>query len=217
MNEKGKNTQNSPISAKAQLRQKIVMTATEAFTKHGIKTITMDEVANSVGISKRTLYETFKDKEELLAECLQVQHKEMEEYMTRVALESENVLEIILMFYQKSIEMYHETNSSFFEDLNKYPKLKEETLHQRQENSERTIEIFNKGIGQGIFRDDVNFEIVHLLVREQVNLLLNTDVCSDYPFIDVLESIVFVYMRGISTEKGQKILNDFIKEHKQQK
>ena len=51
------------------------------------------------------------------------------------------------------------------------------------------------------FRSDVNFEIVNLLVREQFDVLLNTDICNEYPFIEVYESIMFTYIRGISTEK----------------
>ena len=53
-------------SQKAELRERIIMTATEAFTLKGIKCITMDDIAAALGISKRTLYEVFADKESLL-------------------------------------------------------------------------------------------------------------------------------------------------------
>ena len=74
-----------------------------------------------------------------------------------------------------------------------------------------------KGIEQGIFRSDVNFEIINLLVREQGNILMNTNLRSAYSFVEVYESIMFVYMRGISTERGQEILENFIKEYRSQK
>ena len=57
-------------SQKAELRERIIMTATEAFTLKGIKCITMDDIAAALGISKRTLYEVFADKESLLKECI---------------------------------------------------------------------------------------------------------------------------------------------------
>ena len=61
-------------SQKAELRERIIMTATEAFTLKGIKCITMDDIAAALGISKRTLYEVFADKESLLKECIPVSY-----------------------------------------------------------------------------------------------------------------------------------------------
>lgn len=204
-------------TSRAGLRERIIATAIEAFTKNGIKNITMDDIANKLSISKRTLYETFRDKETLLVECVARQQKEVEDYTGQVLLESENVLEVLLKFYKKSLEIYHQTNRRFFEDMNKYPKVKAMVKHNREENSENTVAFFNKGIEQGIFRSDVKFEIMHLLVREQVDMLMSTDLCNAYSFVDVYESIMFVYMRGISTERGQRILEDFIEEYRLQK
>ena len=60
----------------------------------------------------------------------------------------------------------------------------------------------------------MNFAIVNLLVREQFDVLLNTDICNEYPFIEVYESIMFTFLRGISTEKGARVLEDFICEYR---
>lgn len=207
----------SLFSSKAGLRDRIVATAIDAFTKNGIKTITMDDIANRIGISKRTLYETFKDKEDLLVECVDHQNQEMEQFTEQVLRESDNVLEVILKFYQRSIEIFHETSKRFFEDMGKYPRVCDLIKKNRETNSRESVEFFKKGIDQGLFRSDVNFELLHLLIQEQVDLLLNTDLCSAYSFVEVFESIMFVYMRGISTEKGQKILENFITEYRQQK
>ena len=83
-----------------------------------------------------------------------------------------------------------------------------------ESDSEKTMSFFMLGVEQGIFRSDVNFAIVNLLVREQFDVLLNTDVCNEYSFIEVYESIMFTYIRGISTEKGAKVLEDFISEYR---
>ena len=57
-------------SQRVELKDRIIETASEAFTAHGIKSITMDDIAASLGISKRTLYEVFQDKESLLTQCI---------------------------------------------------------------------------------------------------------------------------------------------------
>lgn len=202
---------NDLSSTRIELRERIIDTAIDAFTKYGIKPITMDDIANTLSISKRTLYEIFQDKETLLMECILRRQEEFQEYMEKVADESENVLEVILKFYKMSLEVYHSTNKRFFEDMNKYPKVKEVSRHTREENSEKGIAFFQKGVEQGLFRSDINFQIIHILVREQVDMLMNTDICKDYSFIEVYESIMFTYVRGICTEEGQRILEDFIK------
>lgn len=202
---------------KAELRDRIVHTAMDAFTKNGIKTVTMDDIANSLSISKRTLYEVFKDKEDLLVTCMTQHREQMRDYIMQIEGESENVLEVILKFYQRSIEIYHKTNKRFFEDMNKYPRVNELMREDQDENQAEVIAFFKKGIEQGIFRRDINFEITQTLVRVQVDLMMSTDLCDTYSFIEVFDSIMFIYMRGISTEKGQKILEDFIRDYRKQK
>lgn len=76
--------------------------------------------------------------------------------------------------------------------------------NRQDSDSMKTMSFFKTGVEQGIFRSDVNFAIVNLLVREQFDVLLNTDICNEYPFIEVYESIMFTYIRGISTEKEQR-------------
>ena len=187
-------------SQRVELKDRIIETASEAFTAHGIKSITMDDIAASLGISKRTLYEVFQDKESLLT-----------------LANSKNVLEVILVCYQRSIETFHRTNKRFFEDIKKYPKVHSLLKNYRERDSDSTIEFFKMGIKQGIFRDDVNFAIVNLLVHEQLDLLMNTDICNKYSFLEVYEAIMFTYIRGISTEKGAKVLEDFITEYRKQR
>lgn len=196
------------------LKERIIATATEAFTSNGIKSITMDDIANRLGISKRTLYEVFADKESLLKACILKVQTERDRYLQGVYEQSHNVLEVILAVFQKSIEIFHSTNKRFFEDMKKYPKVYEMMKNSRDSDSEKTMSFFKSGVEQGIFRGDINFAIVNLLVREQFDLLLNTEICKEYPFIEVYESIMFTYIRGIATEKGARVLEEFIQEYR---
>ena len=174
----------------------------------------MDDIAAALGISKRTLYEVFADKESLLKECILQKQAERDKYLQEIYEQSNNVLEVILAVFQKSIEIFHQTNKRFFEDIKKYPKVYAMMKDRSESDPEKTMSFFKSGVEQGIFRADVNFEIVNLLVREQFDVLLNTDICNEYPFIEVYESIMFTYIRGISTEKGAKVLEEFISEYR---
>lgn len=201
-------------NSRPELRERIVETAVEAFTTHGIKCITMDDIATSLGISKRTLYEVFSDKETLLEECILKKQQEADAFLKEVLANSKNVLEVLLKGYQHSIEAFHATNKNFFEDIKKYPKAYELLTRRRDQDSEETVNFFKEGVSQGIFRGDVNFAIVSMLVRKQIDLLMNTDVCKEHSFLEVYESIMFTFLRGISTEKGAQELEAFICEYR---
>lgn len=202
-------------ASRSELRERIIQTAVQSFCTHGIKSITMDDIAASLGISKRTLYEVFADKESLLEECILKGQKDGDEFVRGVLATSSNVLEVLLRCYQWSIEKFHTTNKKFFEDIKKYPKAYELMKSNRNRSSEDTVRFFKEGVTQGIFRDDVNFAIVNLLVRDQLDLLMNSDICNEYSFIDVYESIMFTFLRGVSTEKGARVLEDFICEYRE--
>lgn len=201
-------SKNTP--SRVQLRERIVNTAYEAFTSEGVRNITMDEIATSLGISKRTLYEVFSDKGTLLEACILKSQQNMDEFVMEVLANTNNVLEVILKIFQQSIARFHATNKLFFEDIKKYPKAYALITRRREKDSEEAIAFFKEGIHQGLFREDVNFEIMSLLVREQMNMLLHTDICEKYSFLAVYESIMFTYLRGISTPKGAQELEDFI-------
>ena len=108
---------NKHLVPRPELRERIIDTAVESFSAHGIKSITMDDIATSLGISKRTLYEVFSDKETLLEECILKGQKEGDEFLKNVLATSGNVLEVLLKCYQRSIEQFHATNKKFFEDI----------------------------------------------------------------------------------------------------
>ena len=88
-------------SQRVELKDRIIETASEAFTTHGIKSITMDDIAASLGISKRTLYEVFQDKESLLTQCILKRQEEMNAFLAETLANSKNVLEVILVCYQR--------------------------------------------------------------------------------------------------------------------
>ena len=208
----GEHTKHS--TSRVELRERIILAAVELFTTNGIKSITMDEIAASLGISKRTLYEVFPDKETLLEECILKSQKDGDIFVKGVIETSSNVLEVLLRCYQWSIERFHATNKKFFEDIKKYHKAYQLMKNNRNRSSEDTVNFFKEGVKQGIFRDDVNFAIINLLVRDQLYLLMNSDICNEYSFLEVYESIMFTFLRGISTEKGARVLEDFICEYR---
>ena len=108
---------------KTVVKEHIVLAAAKAFAQKGVKTVRMDDIAADLSISKRTLYELFHDKEDLLLDVMRLHREEMKKSMEEIASKAENVLEVILRFYQKSVQDFQNTNRKFFEDMEKYPRV----------------------------------------------------------------------------------------------
>ena len=206
--------ENTVINPRTELKQRVIQVALNEFRVQGIKAVRMDDLASQIGISKRTLYEMFKDKEELLMDCLLYSNQCEKERVNDIRSKSKNVLEVILGVFLYSIEMLHETNKLFFEDIKKYPAAYKLVQEVRNSDSKEKMAFFRQGVEQGIFRSDINYPIVNELVKQQFNLLVNTDFFSHHPFLDVYESIMFTYLRGISTVEGTRMLEMFIKEYR---
>lgn len=81
------------------IKEQIINTAFDLFSQYGIKSVSMDDVAKAAGISKRTLYESFEDKETLLIEGIDHNSESLGQYLTGLEKEPFNALEVILLFY----------------------------------------------------------------------------------------------------------------------
>ena len=78
---------------KTVVKEHIVLAAAKSFAQKGVKTVRMDDIAAGLSISKRTLYELFHDKEDLLLDVMKLHREEMQEYMTQVASKAESFFE----------------------------------------------------------------------------------------------------------------------------
>lgn len=204
-------------SPKYSATKNIIDTASKAFFTYGIKSITMDEIASSAGISKRTLYQLFKDKEELLLGTIINSQIEMTQFSEGLLKETDNVLEIILRTHKYLVHQYQNTDKRFFEDLVRYPEAYKILTQGQQRDLSTSVEFFKKGVRQGIFREDVNFELFCEIMREQFHVFINSSIFSRYSFLEIHRNLIFIHLRGISTEKGARELENFIQEEKNEK
>ena len=181
----------------------------EAFTKLGIRCVRMDDIALSLSISKRTLYELFRDKENLLLEGLRMQQQQVNEAMIEVTTRTENVLEVIFAFYKRKLSELCNLNPQFFRDLRKYPKVLDYMREERKKCDSAILKYFNRGVEQGIFRPDINFDIINQAMVMQMDLLIYSDMLESYPLVEIYSEITLLHMRGITTRKGSEMVDAF--------
>lgn len=193
-----------------QLKSVILPVAMKAFRLHGIKAVKMDDLAASLKISKRTLYETYSNKNELFLDAMNHIVEENHRRMENFAKSSDNVMDILIEFFRMQIEMYSTTNPQFFSDVQRSPELME-YLKKLHEKSGHSGEAFcQRGVEEGYFRSDVNYELLMRVGREVSQMTRVNPEYRKYDMSDFFYSYVCTILRGVCTDKGLKKIDDFI-------
>lgn len=202
---------------KSEVRKRILDKASEAFKVHGIKSVHMDGLAVSLGISKRTIYELFHDKEQLLLEVVMRHREEMRVYVEGIASRAEHVLEVIIAIYRREAEDFKTINPQFFKDMKKYPTVLDKLRDSRKEVDSEAVSYLQKGVEQGIFRADIDFNIIYRVMATQMDIVINSELSDEFPMIDIYDAVIFLHLRGITTERGQRIVDNFFLELKEKR
>jgi AcrR family transcriptional regulator len=196
-------------------RQRIIEEAATMFRTYGIRAVTMDMLANQMGISKRTIYETFRDKDELLFGVLKWMTYRQQELMTKLMEESENVIEAIFKMLDMMRDHFLNMSPAFQMDIKKYHYDLIDKLSKLDELPyyRSNIEIIIRGIKEGIFRKDLDVEIINKCMLEVAKISSDKDIFppDDFMSKDVIRNVYINYLRGISTQKGLDLINHYEK------
>lgn len=198
-----------------EIKDRITKKSGELFLNHGVKNISMDEIASSLGISKRTIYENFKDKEELLVGCLQMFAGQQREAFNDAEKESDNVIETFLKMGESSKVTSKIPNVKFFEDIEKYyPSAKQFIENSREKKFEAMKRFLTRGISEGVIRDNLNVDVAAFIVHDTHSyIFMRALQFNSHPFSfeALFYTMIINFIRGISTEKGIRIIDAHLK------
>ena len=195
---------------KLDLRDKIPEVAMRLFAEQGIKNVRMDDVAHMMGISKRTIYELYHKKEDLLYEVIVKRFKEREEMMEVIAHRCKTVMEILLEVYRIRVEEFKNTNPLFYADMGRYPQVLEFLTDQNKRVRGKSLAFIQRGIDEGYFRSDLNYNLTGMLFDAMGQYVMEKELYRQYTIEEIFKSFVFVSLRGICTEKGIKAIEKLI-------
>ncbi len=194
-------------------RERIIEGAAGLFRTYGIKSVTMDSLASHLGISKRTIYEIFSDKDELLIGVLTWMTERQKLFLARILEESDNSIAAIFKLLEFNRNHLQSMSPAFRFDLKKYYLDIKKSGKCEIPDYNNHQKIIEKGIKEKLFRDDINPDIVNRCLYSLGRSIMDDEM---YPFDqfsrnDVLRNIFINYLRGISTPKGLDLINDLEK------
>ena len=196
------------------VKEKIVEHAVRMFANSGIKAITMDDISREAGVSKRTIYENFRDKNELLCNCLDFMAARYNEEYERIESEADNMITMVFNFMKQGFRMSKTINPLFISDLRRYHYdiWKHILVESRQKQESQALNILMKGISQGLFREKTDIRIIGKLLIAQMRLIADDSVFPEEEFskTDVFEKIYISLFRGISTQKGLEYIDNYL-------
>ncbi|OFY87495.1 MAG: hypothetical protein A3F72_16395 [Bacteroidetes bacterium RIFCSPLOWO2_12_FULL_35_15] len=194
-------------------KDRILKGAEELFFKYGIKSITMDDISKHLAISKKTIYQYFDDKNQVVETLMKERMRLNECEVEQIAKESDNVIMEVFGLMKHLSAMFSQMNPNLFYDLQKYhpdswklfKEFKEECVERMVENS------IKKGIKDGLVRSDINPKIIARMRMEMVEIGFNPQIFppDKFKMLDVQLASLDHFLHGICTIKGHKLINKY--------
>lgn len=195
------------------MKYKILESASNKFILYGFKSITMDDIATSLTISKKTIYEHFKNKTELVDACVDFVFDEIARKIQYIQKIETNPIEGL--FQIKKIALKHMANSSqspqfqlqkYYPEI--YAKLKKRELNIMGKGFKKSLK---RGIKMGLFRPSINIELITRLYFNGIQGLRNPELfpAEEYQPNQLLENYLDYHIHAIATHKGTELLEQY--------
>lgn len=198
---------------KNETEDRIIESATELFYRFGIKSITMDDVAKHLAMSKKTLYRFFRDKGDMVMKCCMHDMHNRECVFKNIADEAKDPIQELMMLMKHLQTMFMKMNPNLFYDMKKYhPDVWKYFREFKDQNMMQMIESnLRKGIEQGLYRQDINIPVVARLRLQEVEMGFDPDTFppDKFALADVQVALFDHFMHGITTLKGHKLINKY--------
>lgn len=200
---------NMTTAHKQSMSEQVISFATDAFLAKGIKAVKMDDIANSLQISKRTLYELFTTKEELLLECVKKSHEDFKKHMDMFVKEDTSVIAIAIETFRYQMAKINSVSPAYYYDIRKYHSVSKWMDKERKESRSVAMEFFQKGISEGYFRSDLDFELINKVNRATMDYIMENQFLKQYSMKQIFKNVILSSVRSLCTLKGIKALEKY--------
>ncbi len=197
-----------------ELREKILNTSVELMMRIGVQSVTMDMVARDCGISKRTLYETFPNKHNLVSCMINHFQQRYNERFTQVFEQSANSFEALLGVYTMIRQLLQKISPVFITDIKRlYPEVFDEYTAHEQQHIMALAEIIQRAKDEGLALPGIKCRIAAYVFTNNMKNLRNLEQSpfDEYSLAEIFDGAFLNFMRGIATTRGQEIIENALR------
>jgi AcrR family transcriptional regulator len=183
------------------------------FVRYGIRSITMNDIARELGISKKTLYNDFKDKEDLIKQVIDFDKSQSRKFLDELYESEINALEEIHRVNSRIHSYRSRYSPSFYYDLKRYfPETYRKWIQDKRQNMYDLItKNLRKGKEEGFYRMEIREHIIARLYMARIEMLDSSEIIEEHETLsaEFMQEIFFYHLHGICNEKGLKVLTEF--------
>jgi AcrR family transcriptional regulator len=199
---------------------KILSVAVESFSQYGFKTITMDDIARKAGISKKTLYQHFSSKPEVVAAAMQWHHSHMDELLTGLMNQAENAVEGMVRVNAVLVQMFRKINPMAMLELERFfPEAYKQFKEKLMKKDIATIrDNIVRGMAEGLYREGMDADLLACYRIESCLILFqpNSLTTQMHPPHLVSQAIMENFLYGLLTPKGEKLYQKYSEKYLQE-
>jgi AcrR family transcriptional regulator len=185
------------------------------FMQYGLKSVSMDDIAGKMGISKKTIYQFYADKEALVAQVVRQITSDNQLQCDNDIYNSENAIHEIILAMDQMSKLFETMNPSILFDLQKYypQAFKFFQAHKNDYVYGKIKQNITRGIKEGLYRSDLNLEIVSRYRVESIVIAFNPEFQSlvKSNLVSIAQELSTFFLYGVVNEKGYKLINKYTK------
>lgn len=192
----------SSIEYRKDLREKILSVSQVLFATKGFKAVKMDDIAAELVISKRTLYEIYPNKEDLIYESFKnMMDNSLKNFGERISGLTDT-MDILTQFIALRIKQMRHANPCIVEELKSYPRVKEYIDSFREMHREHSARFYKKAQEEGYIRKDINLKLVHDIYRNLDDSFFANKSYINYEPEELFRTMMSMFVRSFCTQKG---------------
>ena len=196
--------------AEINTRERIRQKADELFMRYGLRSVSMDDIANSLGISKKTIYQFFADKNELVDAVLEETLNYNKQNCDRNRSGSTNAVEEIFMSMDIAEQIFRNMHPSVIYDMQKYhPQAFARFLKHKNDYLYNIIlKNLQRGIKEELYRPEIDIEILSRFRVESMLMTFNPEfyISQKHNLAEVEQELIEHYLFGVASLKGHKLI-----------
>lgn len=194
-------------------KERILVKSHEQFNRFGIRSVSMDDIAAALGMSKKTLYQHFSDKEELVNACFSQVMDQSRHQCLADQKQAENPIHEFFLAFDMTQEMFASMNPLVIYEMEKYHPSAFKKFQEFKHGFMYRVIVSNleRGIHEELYRPDIDLDVVARYRIESVMLPFNSDVFPNNRthLIHIEQQLFELFLYGIATTKGQRLIQKY--------